>query len=179
VAFVKLYKIVQDSPVSYQYANQLSDNQQALKDLMAVEHGTVEYQPGAKGVAGAPALDYHRLGRHDLAEIPRTVGAATLSLLNLTTIGIAPTWMGAGISTVFKVDIGVYLIPIVGLTSWWAVVTPAAGSTVTYLHQVRPFYASTANGNNAGLRVYFYRLDSTDFVPVDASFSIALYGKTT
>lgn len=186
MSFVKLYQVRQDSPISYQFVNQLADNQADLRTQLFVQHGDVEHLPGAKKVTGAPAFDYHALGRHDLDEIPRSVGAAALYLQSSpstgVTTGINLQWTGPGIPSIWKVGDGDYLLPVVGLATWWAKVSILGGTGTTYLEpQVRPFYATAANGGNSGLRVITYMLDSGTgyFVPTDANFSIALYGTTT
>lgn len=178
MAYSKLYKLVQDSQFSYQFANQLADNQQEMHDLQLVEHGDVEYLPGILS-KGAPAVDYHKLGRHDLEEVPRSIGFAALYLQSFTSVGIQWNLNGPGIPFVIKDDVGSYIIPVVGLRTWWAKVSQLAGSGLTYLEpQVRPFYPSVTNFMNQGIRIYTYALDSGDFVPTDMSFSIALYGTT-
>lgn len=176
-AFSKLYKVTQDSPVSYQYVNQWADNQQNLRELQLVEHGDNEYLPGSQ-VPAAPGLDFHSLGRHDLDEIPRSVGQATLKLAAGYTINVSYDWTGPALPSIWRVDVGVYWLVVKGLKTWWAKVSQRGSGSITYLEpQVRPFYASSTNGGNAGLRLYFYKLDAGDFVPADNSFSIALYGK--
>ncbi len=63
------------------------------------------------------------------------------------------------------------------LSSFWAIPCHFVGSSVTAVPpQVRPFYASAANNNNAGLWVSTFKLDSGDFIPDDQAFSFALYG---
>lgn len=180
MAFQKLYKVVQDSPVGYQYVNQLADNQADLRTQLFVQHGSSEFILGAQK-GSSPSFDFHTLGRHDLDEIPRSSGYAALYLQSSPSTGvttnIALSLTGPGIPTIWKWSDGVFLLPVVGLATWWAKVSVVGGAGTTYLEpQVRPFYPSSANGNNAGLRVYTYKLDAGSFVPYDASFSIDLYG---
>lgn len=180
MAFQKTYKVVQDSPGSFELVNQLADNQADLRTQLFVEHGIEEPLPYGKP-KGAPAFDYHRLGRHDLAEVPRTVAQALLFLQSSSLTGVTSNiqfnWTGPGLPFVFKYATGSFLLPVIGLKTWWAKASVLGGAGLTYLEpQVRPFYASQANGNNSGIRIYTYKLVSGDFVLTDASFSIALYG---
>jgi len=174
MAYVKLWKIVVDSPISFRTVNYMAANSGELRTQMLVQHGGNEPWYRVKGTG---PIDYNALGKHNLPEIPRAVGFSTLYLQSLLAIGISMTWTGPSLPLVWKVGTGDYLMPVVGLSKFWAVVTPAGGSTVTYLPpQVRPFFATAANGNNAGLRINTYGLDAGDFVPTDMSFSIAVYG---
>lgn len=176
MSYVKNYLVVVDGPIGYQTINQIADNAAEMRTQMLVEHGDVEYLPGVAR-KGAPAFDVHQLGRHDLEEIARSVGYALLYAQSVTTVGMGMQWTGPGIPSIWKVGTGDYLMPVVGLSSFWATAAPVGGSTVTYLPpQVRPFYASAANGNNSGLRINTYKLDAGDFVAADMSFTIALYG---
>lgn len=182
MSFVKLYKVTQDSPISYQFANQLADNQSDLRTQLQVQHGDEEYIPGIFSIGG-PISDFHRLGRHDLDEIPRSSGRTALYIQSSpstgVTLGIAFTFTGPGIPTIWKIADGDYLLPVVGLGTWWAKVSQYGGSGTNYLEpQVRPFYPSAANGNNSGIRVTTYRFDpgTTFFEPYDSGFSIDLYG---
>lgn len=177
MAFVKLFYVIQDSPVGYQTVNQLAANTKDLHDRLETEHGTVEYLPGVLQKGGKPVFDFNVLGRHNTEEVPRSVGVAELALAPAATIGVSFNWAGPGIGAVWKVGTGDYLIPVVGLSRFRAKVSHRGSSTIMYLPpQVRPFYPSAANGNNVGIRVRFFKLDAGDFVAADNSFSIALYG---
>lgn len=177
MAYSKLYMLTQDSPPGYQYFNQWADNQADLRELQLAEHGDQEYVAASQVPSGS-MFDYHQLGRHDLEEIPRTVGSATLKLGGGYSIQVSYDWVGPALPLIWRFDVGVYQLVVLGLTTWWAKVSQRGSSTITYLEpQVRPFYASAANGNNAGLRIYLHKLDAGDFIPADNSFSIALYGE--
>lgn len=178
MAYVKNYLLTQDSPPGFQYFNQWADNQADLRALHLEEHGDTEYNPGVL-VKNAPAFDYHQLGRHDLDEIPRTVAAATLKLTSGYSIDVSYDWTGPALPLIWRVDVGFYILAVLGLKTWWAKVSQRGSGTITYLEpQVRPFYPGGAFGNNQGLMLFFHKLDAGDFIPADNSFSIALYGKT-
>lgn len=175
MAYVKLYKVVTDGPIGYQTVNQLADNAADLRTQMLVEHG--DHEAGSGVLRGASAADYNALGKHNLEEVPRTVGYAATYIQTISTLGVQWQWVGPGIPFLWKVGTGDYLLPVVGLSTFWAVVTPVAGTTVTYLSpRVRPFYATSANGNNAGIRINTFALSAGDFVAADMSFGLALYG---
>ncbi len=177
MAWSKLYKVIVDGPIGYQTMNQLADNAADIRTQMLAEHGDVEYLPGI-AKKGAPTVDYHRLGRHDLIEIPRTVAITALTFISTTQLGVELKWNGVGIPSVTKLAEGEYELPVLGLSTFWAKVTTQGGSTVTYLEpQVRPFYPSAANGSGAGLRVYTFGLVGGAFVPTDMPFAVALYGE--
>lgn len=175
MAYRKLYKVVVDSPIGYQTINQMADNAADLRTQMLVEHGDREF---FQAFGGAVGVDYLALGRHELDEVPRSVGYATTFTQTDSTIGVQYRWAGAGIPFVWKVGTGDYILPVVGLSTFWAKVSQSADdNSVTFLEpRVRPYYATAANGNNAGLRVCTFALDSGDFIPRDMSFGIALYG---
>ena len=183
MAFQKLFYVIQDGTLGYQTVNQMADNQADFRTQMLVQHGSSD--PNAFGrlfkPGGAAVPDYHDLGRHDMVEIPRSVAQTYLFLLNASqvpTIGAGMLWNGSGCPTCWKVDVGQYLLPVVGLSSFWAKASPLVGSSITPLEpQVRPFYASSGNGGNNGLWVSTYQLDAGDFIPADQAFTLALYGK--
>lgn len=177
MAFSKLYSVVPDGAIGYQTLNQAADNNAELRTQTFVEHGTRE--PGTPGglTRNPSAPDYARLGRHNLLEIPRTVSQMQLYLLPSLTIQTSLVWTGVGINSVWRWSTGVYLAHVVGLSTFWATAVALAGSSVTYLPPiVRPFYASATNGNNAGLWISTYSLDTGDFVPIDSAITLALYG---
>jgi len=181
MSFVRLYKVVQDSPVGYQTVNQLADNAEDLQTNMGVEHGETEYPgAGSKAGGGLAIPRWDALGHHNLIEIARTVSRSYLFLNNASqvpAIGSALGWTGPGIPWLLKIDVGVYFLPVLGLSSFWAVPMHFSGSGVTYLPpQVRPFTASTANGPVNGLWVSTYELAGGNFTSQDRDFSLALYG---
>lgn len=174
MARVKLYKVVPDSPIGTATINQAADNAAELRTQMLVGHGDHEEW---LSVRGDGPLDYNAIGRHNLDEIPRSVGYGLLYLQTLLTNGVTMGWPGYGIPYAWKAGIGDYLLPVLGLSKFWAKVSAVGGTSVTYMEpRVRPFAATVANGNNAGLRVNTFALSGGDFVPLDMSFGIALYG---
>lgn len=175
MAYVKTYKVVPDSAVGFATINSIAANAAELRTQMLIQHGGDESWYRTKG---AGPIDYAALGRHNLVEVARSVGYAGTFVQTLTSTGIAMTWTGPGIPLVWKVGTGDYLMPVVGLSRFWATVTPVGGTSVTYLSpQVRPFFATVANGNNAGLRINTFALNgSSVFAAADMSFAIALYG---
>ncbi len=184
MSYLKLYKVTQDGAVGYQTVNQLADNAADLRTQLAVEHGTVDpsiFHPKVAGGFGnrPPLIDYHGLGKHDLQEIPRGV-AQTLVFSQFAGFGTFSTglaWTGPGISSVQWISTGVYFLPIIGLSSFWAKVTPLVAVGVTALEpQVRQLYSSTIYGPVNGLQVSLFKLDAGDFIPDDQAFTIALYG---
>lgn len=178
--FERLYKVITDSPVGYQTINQFAENQQELKDRLAAEHGTAGFEKLPLLQRGGPPVgfDYKGLGRHNAQEIARTVGAVQLTLSPTATIGVQLAWAGPGIPLVWKIGTGDYLLPVVGVTNFWAHVPPFGSATIVYLPpQVRPFFPSAANGNNTGIRVRCFKLDAGDFVPADSAFFLTLYGE--
>jgi len=175
MSFVKLYQVIVDGPLGYQTVNQLSDNAEEMRTVMYVEHGS--HDPSLSTVKGSNAFNYSVLGRHDLDEIPRSVGFALLFQQTLNTTNVAFSWSGVGIPSVWRAGVGGYLLPVLGLSTFWAVASASGdGSSVLLAPQVRPFHATKANGNNAGLRINTYSLASGNFDLADMSFGIALYG---
>ncbi len=177
MAFVKLYKVVQDGAWGYQSANQLADNAADLRTQMFVEHGSFELLL-TRGLAGSVAAPrYDDLGHHNLREIPRTV-AQTVVLQQFSGIlssGLA--WSGPGLSGCYWISTGVYFLPVVGLSSFWGKAVSLVASSVTPLEpQVRALFPPATNGLGPGLQVSLFKLAFGDFVPDDQPFTIALYG---
>ncbi len=184
MAFVKLYRVVEDSPLGYQTVNQMADNQADLRTQLLVQHGYSDpngFTGIGKVIGGTVAAppDFHLLGRHDLTEVPRGV-AQTLVFSQFAGFGTFSTglaWTGPGISSVQWVSTGVYFLPVVGLATFWAKVTPLVAVGVTALEpQVRQMFTSTLGGPITGLQVSLFKLDAGDFIPDDQAFTIALYG---
>ncbi len=184
MAFSKLYTVVQDSPLGYQTVNQMADNQADLRTQLLVQHGYSD--PNAftgigKVIGGTPAAppDFHLLGRHDMTEVPRGV-AQTLVFSQFAGFGVFSSglsWTGPGIASVQWLSTGVYFLPIVGLSTFRAKVTPLVAVGVTAIEPVvRQMFASTLNGPLTGLRVALFKLSAGDFVPDDQPFTISLYG---
>lgn len=184
MAFKKLYRVVQDSPLGYQTVNQMADNHADLRTQLLVQHGYSDPDGFAgigKVIGGTPPAppDFHLLGRHDLTEIPRGV-AQTLVFSQFAGFGTFSSglaWTGPGISSVQWISTGIYFLPVVGLSEFWAKVTPLTAVGVTPLEpQVRQMFASTLSGPLTGLRVVLFKLSAGDFVPDDQAFTIDLYG---
>ncbi len=178
MAFTKHYKVITDSPIGYQLINGIAANAAELRTQMFVEHGQVE--PLARAAQG---LDYHRLGRHDLPEVPRAVGYAAIRLATITTLGIGFQWTGPGIPYVTKLATGAYEVTVVGLSTFWAKVTPSLGGVFPLLEpRVRPFYAGTLSpsgfkNTTSGLRINTFADVGAGFIAFDMNFAIALYGE--
>lgn len=186
MAFKKLYKVIQDGCLGFQTVNQHADNCADLRTQLLVQHGSNDHamygtiagfnSPG--GALPPAAVDYRRLGKHNLPEIPRTVLQTTLYLANTSTvpqIGSEVIWGGPGIPMCWRIGVGQYLLPVIGLGLFWGKATALVGASISGIEpQVRVLYSSQG-GNNA-LSVTTYQLDTGDFVPADQSFTLALYG---
>ncbi len=182
MSYVKLYKVVTDGPIGYQTFNQAALNNDEMRTQMRVEHGSEDpltsfHPPTFNGGNISYGPNYHRLGRHDVTNIPRTVAAAPLVLNPNYSLDITLGWTGDGISSITRNSVGFYTLTVVGLSTFWGVASCLAGQSLTNLPPVvRSFQASSATGGKSGLWVTIYSLDSGDFVPADCSFWLALYG---
>lgn len=176
MSFVKLYKVLQDGRIGYQTLNQAADNHAETRTQMYVEHGSNEGLLGPKSFGAPSTTDFHAIGRHDLDEIPRAVGSVAMGLQPNGTLFPILQWRGQPIGTLTRVSTGLYWITITGLSSFWATVICSATAGDTYIVQQRPESPSAANGGQSGLWVSIFRLSAGDFVPVDAGFTMAVYG---
>lgn len=179
MAYVKLFKVLVDSPLGYQSVNQAADNFADIRTQLSVEHGTNEYGAsfGLWGVLNGAGfgLKYDLIGRHNLPEIPRSVGYAATYLAAF--VVNAFRWAGPGIPYVIRNSAGNYTVPVVGLSSFWAKVSQVGSASVTNLEpQVRPFYPAATNRFTVGLNIITYQLSGAALVATDMDFSIALYG---
>ena len=172
----KLFKVIQDSPLGYQTLNQLHDNLADIRTQMRVEHGGSEVWFHARGTIAPPPED--RLGHHSMVEVPKSVAQSYL-IPNFNALTLTPAWLwnGQGISSIWKVSVGQYLLSVRGYSRFWGFVTPLAGSSLTYFANSRPFYPSSANGSNSGIWLYLYSLVGGDLVEVDSSFAVTLHGQ--
>ncbi len=184
MSFKKLYKVVPDEGLGFQTLNQAADNNAEMRIQMFVEHG--DREPGVfrsvaapMGLTRPPVLpDYARIGRHDLVEIPRTVSNLSLYLTPSLSVGTQLGWSGVGVDSIWRIGVGEYLAHVVGLSSFWAIPCGLVGASVTSLTpQIRPFYPSASNNNNAGLWISTYALSGGAFVAADSVFTFALYGE--
>lgn len=186
MAFVKLYKVIQDGPLGYQFVNQLADNSAEMRTQMLVQHGSEDPDFRTKQ-QGALGFDYHELGRHDRYEIPRSV--ATSALFYDASSATVPAYAslnlaGPGCPTIWRWGVGLYMIPVVGLSKFWAS-NPIVfnGSTLSFA-QSRSFTAANryvsgalSFGSASGLWISTYALSAGDFIAADMTFSFALYGE--
>lgn len=170
MSFVRLYKILADSPVGFQTFNQAGSNLDEMRTQMFVGHGENELGYGQS------LVDYSRLGRHDLKEVARTVGNAVLTTTAFLAPDVGIGWTGVGIPSAFRIAAGDIYMPVIGLAQWFVDGVTLVG-TGTYLPpQFRSFYAGSANGSFSGLSVRTYALNAGTFVATDVAFSFALYG---
>lgn len=179
MAFVKLYTVVQDSPVGYASVNQLAANAAEMRTQMFIEHGSRDPASFLSKSGGPIAFNYDELGHHNLTEIPRGV-AKTLVFSQFAGFGTFSSglaWTGPGIPNCYWVSTGVYFLPVVGLATFWGKATALTDSTDTVLEpQCRSLMPSITTGLGAGLQVSLLKLDSGDFIPADFPFTLALYG---
>lgn len=174
MAYEKNFKVIVDSPWGHQTANRMADNSAELRLKMFEQHGDAEMFVGH---ATMPAIGFDSWGRHSLSEIPKTIARATTALLTGGTLGIGVSWSGIGVPGIVRISAGKYIVPVVGLSTFWATSLLIAGSTVTMLHTVRPYSATSTNGGGNGLWISTYKLDSGAFIAFDASFSLSVYGE--
>lgn len=171
---MKLYSVVPDGAIGFQTLNQAALNNVEMKMQMAVGHGTHEF-----GLVRRPGnIDFHRLGRHDLTEVPRSV-AQTAAFSAFAGFGFGSNglaWGTPGIAAVYWISTGVYFVAVNGLASFWGKVTPLVASGVVALEpQVRA--VSPANSAlGTGLQVSLFVLSGGAFVATDMAFTIELYG---
>lgn len=185
MAFVKLYKVMQDGAVGYQTINQLAENAADLRAQMLTEHGGYDPSVFHSSVAtgfGPPApapIPYDQLGHHNITEIPRGV-AQTLIFSQFAGFGTFSTgvaWNTPGITSVQWVSTGVYFLPVVGLSTFWAKVTPLVAVGITALEpQVRQINTASYMGTISGLRVSLFKLVGAAFVADDQAFTVVLHG---
>lgn len=178
MTFRKLYLVDVDGAVGFQTVNQMADNAADLRTQMFVQHGSVE-RIERRGGGDTPSFDL--LGHHNIVDIPRSVAQSTLSLLSAgqtVTIGSHLLWSGPSCPSLLKVDVGQYLLPVLGLGKFWAVggVTGAGSTLVALPPQIRFFSSSSGGLTSVGLWVSTYQLSAGDFVPADLPFSFALHG---
>lgn len=183
MAYVKLPKLVQDSPIGFQTVNQLADNMAAMKTLMEAEHGTFEpsifppLNPNRTGRAdlfATVAFDFNQLGLHNLAEVPRSVVSASVYVPGASddaTLRLSLT--GPAIGFINRWSTGVYTFAINGLTNYWAIATPSGSGANARLALCRPNYAGQNSFNSLVVNTYVLNVTT---VLTDYNFWLAVYG---
>lgn len=175
MAWSKLYKVAQDSPVGYSSVNQAGDNNQEHHDKMLVEHGAEDVPLFRFGQPPAQGINWHTIGKHDAYEAARTVGNVTLTAFAGSTQLAGLGWTGPGVPWMVRVSAGIYLFPVLGLQAWRVVPTVVQTNSSTWLAVARTVYPS-ATAAISGVWIRTLMLDSGTFIEGDTPFTFALYG---
>lgn len=187
MAYTKLYKCDgltaagADVPIGYQSINQLRDNFDWVRDLLAAEHAN---GPPPLPSGGKSVVEPHKvLGVHNDQRIQRAV--AFIDWYTPAYAGAAQqpyiAWGSRtrAIREVYKFSTGVCFIPVREWTTFWATVTTVYDATDAVLfHSCRPYYSPAGQPNSNGIFVHAHKVVAGGYDAYDGNpFMIHLYGK--
>ena len=179
--------VEQDVPVGYQTVNQARDNLIALREVLVAEHGygmpplAGGIRRGAGGNFGSLSFpNWRTLGQHNSTKIQRA--AAYVSFLSpfYGTSNSTPyfQWASSAMLSVSRFSWGSYMIPVSGLSVYWATATCYGTSASQKLFAtVRPYYPPSGSPGTPAIFVQTFELSTGAFGPADGiDFSVHIYG---
>jgi hypothetical protein len=185
MSYVKPTKACVDACIGIDTVNDLASSQLDTKTLLELEHapmsdpvinvGTGDL--GGLSLNGDGGATTPSGGQHDTPKVSRgTMVVETVAALNFGAASIRVVTKSGVCKTITRIAAGTYFLPIGGLTSFHAVVTPQADdNTVTRLIQAAPA-VSSSDAEAASPGVFITTWEEATLVSSNKGFTLTEFG---